>query len=279
MIKKICKNCGKEFYIQPCRKKTAKYCSKKCYAKAQENHIFKNCKKCGKKFKVWKSEAKRKVFCSRNCFKTFNLRKIKCYNCEKEIIRTIHEIGNHSFCNKKCFNKFLSKPKVKLYCKICGKSFKRAPYRKDNSFYCSVKCRQIGMKNGKFIKCTNCKKEFYVSKYKLKRKYNFCSMDCVNNFLIGKRHHAWKDGKSFEIYPVEFNNRLKRQIRDRDNHTCQECKQTEKKLSYKLHVHHIDYNKKNNNPSNLISLCRSCHSQTGYKRNDWTSYFKEKVKT
>lgn len=40
-------------------------------------------------------------------------------------------------------------------------------------------------------------------------------------------------------------------------------------------VHHINYNKRNNNPSNLISLCRRCHSKTNFNREYWLNYFKK----
>jgi hypothetical protein len=36
---------------------------------------------------------------------------------------------------------------------------------------------------------------------------------------------------------------------------------------------HIDYNKKNCNPNNLISLCNSCHSKTNFDRKYWINYF------
>ena len=42
----------------------------------------------------------------------------------------------------------------------------------------------------------------------------------------------------------------------------------------KLQVHHIDYNKKNNNESNLISLCNGCHGKTDWGRNEWRAHFK-----
>jgi len=89
----------------------------------------------------------------------------------------------------------------------------------------------------------------------------------------GVKSYLWKGGISFEPYGLEFNKELKEQIRKRDNYTCQECDYTEKELGYILGIHHIDYNKKNNKPSNLISLCRNCHSQTGFRREDWTKYF------
>ena len=91
----------------------------------------------------------------------------------------------------------------------------------------------------------------------------------------GEKSYSWLGGKSFEPYGLEFNTRLKSQIRERDNHTCQECQHTEEQLDRALDVHHIDYNKENNSPENLISLCRSCHSQTNFGREDWAEYFRE----
>jgi len=39
----------------------------------------------------------------------------------------------------------------------------------------------------------------------------------------------------------------------------------------------IDYNRENNNLNNLITLCRSCHSQTNFNREDWANYFQNKI--
>ena len=100
--------------------------------------------------------------------------------------------------------------------------------------------------------------------------------------LSGKNNSSWKGGISFEPYGREFNNRLKEQIRKRDNYRCQECFRHQDELydkngkKYKLMVHHIDYNKKNNDENNLISLCRGCHSQTNFGRDDWINYYKNK---
>ena len=98
----------------------------------------------------------------------------------------------------------------------------------------------------------------------------------------GKNHPNWQNGKSFELYGIEFNTQLKEQIRKRDNYRCQECRKHQNELysrkskKYKLNIHHIDYNKKNNNPNNLISLCRNCHTKTNHKRKEWIRYFQQK---
>ena len=57
------------------------------------------------------------------------------------------------------------------------------------------------------------------------------------------------------------------------NRLCKICKKNEKENKEKLTVHHIDYNKKNSKKSNLVALCRSCHTKTGFNREYWKCYF------
>lgn len=89
----------------------------------------------------------------------------------------------------------------------------------------------------------------------------------------GEKCHFWRGGISFEPYLPEFNTELKRFIRERDQFTCQLCGITEELVGQKLDVHHIDYDKTNNEVINLISLCKSCHSKTNFKRDDWMNLF------
>lgn len=78
-------------------------------------------------------------------------------------------------------------------------------------------------------------------------------------------------------YSSEFNYKLRNKIRKRDNYTCQKCSLIEKKqllkLNRKLSIHHINYNKKNNKDSNLITLCHNCHIKTNTNRKYWIKYF------
>jgi len=95
--------------------------------------------------------------------------------------------------------------------------------------------------------------------------------------IIGEKNPAWLGGISFEPYDKNFNNILKKKIRQRDNFTCQECGKSEVSLKRKLSIHHIDYNKKNNKSLNLISLCLRCHIKTNLNREHWKQHFKMKV--
>ncbi len=99
----------------------------------------------------------------------------------------------------------------------------------------------------------------------------------------GGKHWNWQSGKSFEPYGLEFNNQLREQIRARDNYRCQECFRHQDELrtktnrKYKLPVHHINYDKQNNKPNNLISLCKSCHQKTAFYMEEWTEYYQDKI--
>lgn len=95
--------------------------------------------------------------------------------------------------------------------------------------------------------------------------------------IKGEKNPAWLGGISFEPYGKEFSPELKEKIRKRDNYICQECNKTQEELKRKLSIHHIDFNKKNNNPLNLISLCLNCHIQTNNNRKHWERYFQMKM--
>ncbi len=88
----------------------------------------------------------------------------------------------------------------------------------------------------------------------------------------GELNPNWNNGSSFKPYAPEFNKKLKQSILERDNYTCQ-CPDCEHK-SNKLVIHHIDFNKQNNNPENLIALCNSCHGKTfGKDRQYFTEFY------
>jgi hypothetical protein len=93
----------------------------------------------------------------------------------------------------------------------------------------------------------------------------------------GDKSHCWRGGISNNPYPQEWNDILKDSIRCRDSFMCQECGIHQDELSgifKKLSIHHIDYDKENCNPDNLITLCNSCHIKTNFNREYWIKYFK-----
>lgn len=117
-----------------------------------------------------------------------------------------------------------------------------------------------------------------ISKAKLGKKFNITLDQHKKLSLcrIGEKNGMWKGGKSFEPYSVNWNNILKRNIRERDNYMCKLCGKLQDKIRF--HVHHIDYNKKNCNPENLITLCKSCHMKTNHNREYYINYFTNKLR-
>jgi len=94
----------------------------------------------------------------------------------------------------------------------------------------------------------------------------------------GKEATRWIDGRSYLPYPAEFSRQLKELIRQRDNYQCQKCGCSERENIKKLAVHHIDYDKQNCLPLNLVSLCCRCNSLVNEDRKYWERFFKEKMK-
>ena len=112
-------------------------------------------------------------------------------------------------------------------------------------------------------------------KYNLGHKHSKETKKKISNSNKGKtkgeKCHFWKGGISFEPYSVNWTETLRKSIRQRDKYTCQIC---EKEPA--VQVHHIDYDKKNSNPNNLVTLCKSCHSKTNTNREYWIKYFQLK---
>ncbi len=105
------------------------------------------------------------------------------------------------------------------------------------------------------------------------------SRDVMSAKTSMEKHPRWRGGISFEPYGIEFNNQLREEIRERDGHVCQFCgrtsKQNMKDFGCMLHIHHIDYDKNKTIKSNLITLCKSCHSHTYTNREFWQDLYED----
>jgi len=90
----------------------------------------------------------------------------------------------------------------------------------------------------------------------------------------GSESHCWRGGISFEPYGLEWTDTLKLAVKQRDGFTCRLCGKNKDRDNIQCNVHHIDYVKTHNEVSNLITLCRGCHSKTNNgDRNEWTEIF------
>ena len=94
----------------------------------------------------------------------------------------------------------------------------------------------------------------------------------VSKRMSGSKNYFWQGGISFEPYDKTFNNKIKREVRKRDNQVCMLCGIHREKLKRALDVHHINYDKLLSIKENLISLCKGCHTKTSFNRKNWTIF-------
>lgn len=291
------------------------FCNYKCVSKFRHKNYSKNihCDYCKKIInrQIHRIKRNKYNFCNLICSSkwkeknisgknnpNFNSKKLKCTYCRKIIMRPKCRIVRckHNFCNRNCVNKYQKKywhgkshpaysgkNKV-VQCSYCKRYLRRSNWilKKYKNYFCDQRCKskfQTKYLTNK-VRCDYCNKFVIIpkSRFKMKnRQHNFCSIKCSEKFHIGPNHPTWYDGSSFEPYTPEFNDRLKCFIRDRDRHKCQNinCGIPEKECRTKLHIHHIDYNKLNSDPINLIALCNFCNVRANSGRDYWKKYYQK----
>lgn len=97
---------------------------------------------------------------------------------------------------------------------------------------------------------------------------------CYYLSRFGATNPSWKGGISTYPYCLIWKDKeYKESIRERDNHQCQnpDCWDRSKRLC----VHHIDYDKKNCEVSNLITLCCSCNLRANVNRDRWQELYSQ----
>lgn len=234
--------------------KTIAYCVD-CGKRISKYH--KRCKSCARKGPLsprWKGGISKPV----------------CIDCGKPISQNAKRCSEcwYKFNSGKNNQAWTAGPK---YCLDCGKKLNGTKPSSSR-----IRCRSchfkfaVGENNGNWKggwpKCIDCGK-------KLTNRNSIRCIKCHSKYATEENHPNWRGGIGKLPYPYKFNNKLKELIRERDNYMCQICGIEEKKHYRKLDVHHIDYDKDNLNPINLITLCQGCHQRTGYKREYWQEYF------
>lgn len=93
----------------------------------------------------------------------------------------------------------------------------------------------------------------------------------ISKAVSGKKNPNYIDGRSKENnpYPPAWTKELRQAIRQRDKFVCAICGYYPATT-----IHHIDYNKQNCEPNNVITLCKKCHAKTNVNRKYWIKYFK-----
>lgn len=88
----------------------------------------------------------------------------------------------------------------------------------------------------------------------------------------GVKHPRWLGGITLEPYGIGWTVARRKLVKERDFHTCQLCLTNS---GSPMDVHHIDYNKKNNDFSNWITLCHKCNARVNLRRGFWQAFFEQ----
>ena len=200
-----------------------------------------------------------------------------CEWCGGEFITSGAQRKNR-FCSEACLRNWQRSFRKKQYCVRCGKeiiSGERYIKRK----YCN-ECVPIHRSESQInriqTECGYCHKTLYVipSAYN-QNKFCYCDKNCMAKHYAelyhGENSPSWKGGNSHHYIGNYFGTR--REIRERDNYTCQRCGITETEYGQEMSVHHIKNYKlfedkyQANEKTNLVCLCEKCHRFVHSKRN------------
>lgn len=233
--------------------------------------------------------------------------KIQCPQCGRFFYRKPSRIrdAKHNFCSHKCHglwkslnqngknNSNWSCGEEIVKCDQCGKPFKKNlnKIKKEKHNFCSQGCDSLwksinwrgekspGWRGGKQkVICAQCGKEFEKTPARVNIGNNFCSQSCVGIWnsinQCGENHPGWMGGKRTirKAYcPIWTDKEFKEYIFERDGHKCQNpgCWGTSKRLAR----HHVDFDKKNCKPNNIITICASCHARTQVDREWHIAYY------
>ena len=243
-VSKACEVCGQEFSGKPSRVKQQRFCSKKCKGIALRTQVTLECATCGKKYKTNPSWAARAVqhYCSPECVsnRPSNKVEIACSKCGKSILIWPSRVAysKHRFCSKDCHRAWQSEQST-------GEN---NPQWNSESRTCETCGRQFF------------RKPSHIARFGGKH----CSLSCWGKTRIGSKNSNWRGGTSRLPYAYNWD-KIAASIRVRDEGKCALCNEPGRQ------VHHIDYNRSNNDPANLILLCRRCHSTTNGHREEWTA--------
>lgn len=263
------------------------------------------CLQCGEEFlgKRCSVLSGRKKFCSKECMAEWMSKNMSginspnyksqiasCPVCGEKFSRAPWEVrdGRHKYCSRECFNQWQSENRSgknhpnwggddeKRECVICGERFTVRPSSEQKTcgsqecMDASRKPKISGENHYAWVggpeerECEWCGSPFFIHPGVSQR---FCSQKCYGSwrskYMSGKNSPLWKPDKQPRDYPPEFSKPLKRKIRRRDGYKCAICR------LYGNHVHHLDYTRTNNDETNLLTLCPSCHGVANFNRDYW----------
>lgn len=188
------------------------------------------------------------------------------------------------FCNQNCYLRFKSAGGIQKPCLACGKiiAVPRSYIEKGRGIYCSIACRDSGVKRLTFI-CASCGEKFALTEaqyYNTKSigRGKYCSNKCKHNGACGENAPAWSGGKIARSFYVYQRNAAKKGLEFSisfdefsilKNGKCRYCGSNDE-----IGIDRIDSNK-GYSIDNAAPCCRACNQM---KWNRTTGEFIKHIK-
>jgi len=166
----------------------------------------------------------------------------RCGSCRNRQRTLGKRYYGESICPS-CNTKFIKISGIHIYCS----------YR--CSMYSKV-CRCGNKMDHRATRCIDCRPRHVAEMYRENPELRLNQSLKVTEALIKNGRH-----NPHRAYSVAFSSiRRRKLIHKRAKNLCEFCGSTHKLMD----IHHIDHDTKNNEPLNLILLCRSCHLNYGH---------------
>jgi hypothetical protein len=180
-----------------------------------------------------------------------------CRYCKKRFKFYLTLARNNSknpgkYCSRECSDK---DSRVTLKCAHCKKRFTTWACMAKKRKYCSHECAGVA-RNRKPRTCIHCGKQYMAARVEaLTRKY--CSFSCKVKYEGFHRRKPMADPDGNRGLTRLSWRALRLQILKRDRFRCTQCGARDKQLT----IHHTTKwdDCHSNDPSILVTVCRSCH--------------------
>jgi len=215
-----------------------------------------------------------------------NVKDVECKTCGLSF-RSSGEIGTRDFfCSKECYFKDHSADMAQFECPNCHNLFEQSLGLSEKKTFCSQACSNNfntkqpdrNEKIGKTLR------EKYASGEKVcwskgltsenDDRLRKMSIKILESYQFGEREPHNKGTGGPGPYCEEWKDaQYKKDIKERDNNECKnpDCWHTSDYLS--LIVHHINYDKRDCKPTNLVTACVSCNSRANSNKEYWEDLY------
>lgn len=154
-------------------------------------------------------------------------------------------------------------------CAQCGLEYLPRYGRTQGLKFCSLACYRARQHERRALRtqnCEQCGRSFVRTSAAVTRSRRcFCGQACFRVASGGRSNSMFRGGRDSSRGPGWL--RLAKSIRVRDGHMCQSCGRTQQENGQKLSVDHVlpwrlfDDKAAANDPKNLTSVCKWCHSR------------------